>query len=76
MNMVDMYLKMNSCERDKNNKVYFVDPVDNSKREFIGILDKVDLKDGTLYINVIKKVEKPIKFIQININMDDIKVEK
>lgn len=74
MNMLDMYLKMNSCQRDKDNNVYFVDPLDNSKKELVGELSKYYVRDGTLYIDIIKKVERPLEFIQINVCMDNIKV--
>jgi hypothetical protein len=68
MNMVDMYLKMNSCERDRDNNIYFVDPMDNSKRDLIGMLKEVDIKNGVL--NITYKADSPISFIRVRVRME------
>jgi len=69
MNMIDMYLAMNSCERDGND-VYFVDPMDNSVREHIAIIKKTEIVDGTLNINM--TMLKSIEFIKFNITLDNV----
>lgn len=68
MNIIDMYLAMNSCERDDND-VYFVDHTDRSKRELIAVISQTDITDSTL--NIRMKCEKPMNFIQFNIVIED-----
>ena len=67
--MIDMYLAMNSCERDGND-VYFVDPMDNSIREHIAVINKTEIEDGVLNIHMTHL--KPIEFITFNVVIDGI----
>ena len=64
INMIDIYLRMNSCERDDANNVYFVD-LSKSKKEKIGRLKQAQMdKNGTLNIEFIS--DKDIKFINVS----------
>lgn len=67
MNMIDMYLAMNSCER-VGDDVYFVDPMDNSNRQHIAIITKSNIEEGTLNINM--KMLRSIQFIKFNIVLE------
>lgn len=62
--MIDIYLRMNSCERDSANNVYYVD-LSKSKKEKIGRLKEAKMdKNGTLNIEFIS--DKDIKFINVS----------
>ena len=64
INMIDIYLRMNSCERDESNNVYYVD-LSKSKKEKIGRLKTAKMdKNGTLNIEFIS--DKDIKFINVS----------
>lgn len=64
INMIDIYLKMNSCERDSSNNVYYVD-LSQGKREKIGRLKSAKMdKNGQLNIDFVS--DKDIKFVNIS----------
>lgn len=73
MNMIDMYLAMNSCERSGDD-VYFVDPMDNTKREHIAVIKKTEIKDGVLNIHM--NYLKSIDFITFNIVVENADVQE
>jgi len=60
MNLVDIYLQINGCRRDKSNKVYFGT---GDKEELVGVLKKHYIENGTLYIEF--ESYSPIKFLNI-----------
>lgn len=70
MNMVDMYLSMNSCERDKNNNVFLIDQFDNTKRKLLGTIKRTSVEKGVLNIVIDYKLELPLSFIQINVDLE------
>ena len=71
-NMIDMWLSMNSCVRDKNDDIYFVD---GGKPQYLGTLDGYSIKDGVLNINV--RAKQSIDFINVNVTItkDGVEVE-
>lgn len=70
MNMVDLYLSMNSCERDKNNNVFLIDQFDNTKRKLLGTIKRTSVEKGVLNIVIDYKLELPLSFIQINVDLE------
>lgn len=68
MNMVDLYLQMNSCERDGQNNVYFVDPTDNTKKEHVGKLIDWSMKGNE--VNIKFKSNKDLKFIKLDFEIE------
>jgi len=71
MNMIDMYLKMNSCERDKDNNVFLIDQLDNTKRELLGTIKRTSIEKGVLNIVInYKKRVSPLSFIKINVDLE------
>lgn len=66
MNMIDIYLKMNMCVRDKDNNIYIVESNDNKK--LIGKIKDYKIKDGVLDIVISPK--EPIQFLQIKVSLD------
>lgn len=68
--MVDMYLSMNSCERDKNNNVFLIDQFDSTKRKLLGTIKRTSVEKGVLNIVIDYKLELPLSFIQINVDLE------
>lgn len=66
LNMIDIYFKMNSCERDSLNNVYYVD-MSKGKREEVGRIQGYKVKDGTLFIDFVSY--KLISFINVTVNV-------
>ena len=63
MNLIDLYLKMNSCERDTDNNIYFISPSTNEKK-VIGVLEGYDVQEGTFKV-YIKKFKENTKFLNL-----------
>jgi hypothetical protein len=68
MNLLDIYLSMNSCVRE-GKKIYFVDPMDNTKKEYVGdYLDhKIEGHDLTISVRPVK----PVEFICVKVELSN-----
>lgn len=74
-NMIDIYLSMNSCVRDKNDNVFYIEM--NKKPQLLGKLTGHSVKGSTLNIEITTKLKQSIDFISINVSVtkDCVKVE-
>ena len=72
MNLIDLYLKMNSCERDSKNNIYFISPLTNEKK-IIGVLEGHDVQDGVFKV-YIKKFKEETKFL--NLTTEEVVVDE
>ena len=72
MNLIDLYLKMNSCERDKEDNIYFISPSSNEKK-VIGKLEGYDIKDGVfnLYIDKYKEETQFLNLVTHEVVVDE-----
>lgn len=73
MNMIDMYLKINMCERDENNNVFFIS---ENERKHIGKITGYKIEDGVLDVNIV--ANQNINFIKLmaTITKDGVEFEK
>lgn len=63
MNMIDMYLSMQSCTRDKDNCIYYNET--DGKKTLVGKIKKYEIVDGTLEVTITPKAS--VQFINIKV---------
>ena len=73
-NMIDMYLSMNSCVRNKNDDIFLVDVF--GKQQYVGKLTGHRVEGSTLHIDVTAK--QSINFInfKFTVTKDGVEFEK
>lgn len=63
MHLIDLYLKMNACERDSENNIFFISPSTNEKK-IIGVLEGFDIQNGVFKV-YIKKFKEETQFLNL-----------
>lgn len=64
--MIDIWLSMNSCIRDKEDNIFFIEL--NKEPKLLGRLKGHTIKNHTIHIDV--QVNNPINFINVKVNVD------
>ena len=72
-NMIDIYLSMNSCVRDKNDNVFYIEL--GEEPQLLGQLTGHYIKNGILNIDITAKQNVDFLTINVTITKDNIKVE-
>jgi len=67
MNMIDMYLSMNSCSRDDKNNLYLIK--DEGKKTLIGKIHNINMDNGELNMKISTKYN--LKFVTFNIEVEN-----
>jgi len=67
MNMIDMYLSMNSCSRDKDDNLYLIK--DEGKKTLIGKIDSIEMNEGELNMKISSKYN--LKFVTFNVEIEN-----
>jgi len=67
MNMIDMYLSMNSCSRDDKNNLYLIK--DEGKKTLIGKIQEINMDNGELNMKISTKYN--LKFVTFNIEVEN-----
>jgi len=67
MNMIDMYLSMNSCSRDEDDNLYLIK--DEGKKTLIGKIHSVEMDEGDLTMKISSKYN--LKFVTFNVEIEN-----
>ena len=64
MNMIDMYLKINSCERDRNDNIYQIS--ETNEKVLLGKIKdyRINTNTGKLVLHI-DKFQESVSFLQI-----------